>query len=193
MATSQDTILAAVRDFAHHAHGDQRRRYTNDPYIVHPVRVMETCRTYTQDTATLCAALLHDVLEDTPVQEEAIRRFLETLMSEVEVTRTLRIVVELTDVYTHELQPRMKRKERRSREAERLATVIADAQTVKYADIIDNTIDLTQNDPDFAPVYIRECQAILDVADKGNADLYDRVLEMLQTYMAQFPSGHRKH
>ena len=133
------------------------------------------------------------MLEDTPVQEEAIRRFLETLMSEAEVTRTLRIVVELTDVYTHELQPRMKRKERRSREAERLATVSADAQTVKYADIIDNTIDLTQNDPDFAPVYIRECQAILDVADKGNADLYDRVLGMLQKYMAQFPSGHRKH
>jgi (p)ppGpp synthase/HD superfamily hydrolase len=137
--------------------------------------------------------LLHDVLEDTPVQEGAIRRFLETLMSEAEVTRTLQIVVELTDVYTHELQPRMKRKERRSREAERLATVSADAQTVKYADIIDNAVDLAQNDPGFAPMYIRECQAILRVADKGNADLYRRALDTLKKYMAQFPSDQRKH
>lgn len=144
---------------------------------------METCRAYTQDAATLCAALLHDVLEDTPVQAVAIRSFLETLMSEAEVTRTLQIVVELTDVYTHDLQPRMKRKERRAREAERLATVSAGAQTVKYADIIDNAVDLIQNDPDFAPVYIRECQAILHVADKGTAALYRRALDTLEKYM----------
>jgi (p)ppGpp synthase/HD superfamily hydrolase len=193
MNQSQDVILSAVRDFANQAHGDQRRRYTNDPYIVHPVRVMETCRAHTQDTATLCAALLHDVLEDTPVREGAIRECLETLMPEVEVARALQIVVELTDVYTHENQPRMKRTERRAREAERLGTVSADAQTVKYADIIDNTVDLTQNDPDFAPVYIRECQAILNVADKGNADLYRRALDMLQKYMTQFSSDHRKY
>lgn len=193
MVTSQDAILSAVRDFANRAHGDQRRRYTNDPYIVHPVRVMEICRTYTQDTATLCAALLHDVLEDTPVREAAIGEFLATLMPDAEVARTLQIVVELTDVYTHERQPRMKRKERRAREAERLATVSADAQTVKYADIIDNTVEITQQDPDFAPVYMRECQAILVVADKGNSDLYRRAVDTLKKCMAQFPSGHRKH
>jgi (p)ppGpp synthase/HD superfamily hydrolase len=193
MTISQDTILSAVRDFADQAHGDQRRRYVDAPYIVHPVRVMETCRAYTQDTATLCAALLHDVLEDTPVGEAAIGEFLETLMPEAEVVRTLQIVVELTDVYTHEHQPRMKRKERRAREAARLATVSADAQTVKYADIIDNAVDITQHDPDFAPVYARECQAILDVADKGNADLYQRAVDTLNECLAQFPFRNHKH
>jgi (p)ppGpp synthase/HD superfamily hydrolase len=188
MNDSQDTILSTVRDFADQAHGDQRRRYVDAPYIVHPVRVMETCRTYTQDTATLCAALLHDVLEDTPVGEAAIREFLATLMPEAEVARTLKIVVELTDVYTHERQPRMKRKERRAREAERLATVSADAQTVKYADIIDNAVDITQHDPDFAPVYVRECQAILALIDKGNAELYQRAVSTLEECLARFPN-----
>ncbi|MBT1708892.1 HD domain-containing protein [Fulvivirgaceae bacterium PWU5] len=187
MNNSQDTILSAVRDFANRAHSDQRRRYVDAPYIVHPVRVMETCRAYTQDTATLCAALLHDVLEDTPVREASIGGFLETLMPGAEVARTLRTVVELTDVYTRERQPRMKRKERRAREAERLATVSADAQTVKYADIIDNAVDITQHDPDFAPVYVRECQAILALIDKGNAELYQRALSTLEECLERFP------
>ncbi|MBT1686093.1 HD domain-containing protein [Dawidia soli] len=179
MHHTQDTILSAVRDFANRAHGDQRRRYVDDPYIVHPVRVMEICRAYTQDIATLCAALLHDVLEDTPVREAAIRTFLETLMAEADVARTLQMVVELTDVYTHERHPRMKRKERRAREAERLGTVSAEAQTVKYADILDNTADIAQNDPNFAPVYARECQAIVNAMDRGDADLRRRAVAAL--------------
>lgn len=179
MNDPQDTVLSAVRDFADRAHGDQRRRYVDDPYIVHPVRVMELCRAYTQDIAMLCAALLHDVLEDTPVREGAIRTFLETLMPGVDVERTLHIVVELTDVYTHERYPRMKRRERRAREAERLGTVSAEAQTVKYADILDNTADIARHDPNFAPVYARECQAIVNAMDKGHADLRRRALAAL--------------
>lgn len=176
----QDSILTTVRDFANRAHGDQRRRYVDAPYIVHPVRVMETCRAYTQDTATLCAALLHDVLEDTPVREAAIHKFLETLMPGADVERTLRIVIELTDVYTHERYPRMKRRERRAREAERLAAVSAEAQTVKYADILDNTEDIAQHDPNFAPVYARECLAIVNGMDKGNAGLRLRAQAALE-------------
>jgi guanosine-3',5'-bis(diphosphate) 3'-pyrophosphohydrolase len=187
MNEDQNKLLSTVRDFANRAHGNQRRRYSDDPYIVHPVRVMETCCAYTQDTATLCAALLHDVLEDTPVREQAIRTMLETWMDAGEADRTLRIVVELTDVYTHDRHPRMKRKERRAREAERLATVSAEAQTVKYADIIDNAVDITQHDLSFAPVYVSECQEILDVLTKGNAELCRRAVATLHECRKQFP------
>ena len=34
-------ILAAIRKFADEAHGEQKRKYTPERYIVHPVRVME--------------------------------------------------------------------------------------------------------------------------------------------------------
>jgi guanosine-3',5'-bis(diphosphate) 3'-pyrophosphohydrolase len=47
---------------AHHA--DQRRRSGED-FIVHPVGVAKICAGMRLDTETLCAALLHDTVEDT--------------------------------------------------------------------------------------------------------------------------------
>jgi (p)ppGpp synthase/HD superfamily hydrolase len=75
-----EEILQQVRDFADKAHGGQMRKYTPERYIVHPVRVMNICREYTSDVTILAAALLHDVIEDTPVKKEEIREFLLTLL-----------------------------------------------------------------------------------------------------------------
>ena len=48
------------------AHEGQRRA-TGDPYISHPLTVAELLAGYGMDEATLVAAILHDVIEDTPV------------------------------------------------------------------------------------------------------------------------------
>jgi guanosine-3',5'-bis(diphosphate) 3'-pyrophosphohydrolase len=45
-------------------HADQRRR-SGEEFIVHPVSVAKICAGMRLDTATLCAALLHDTVEDT--------------------------------------------------------------------------------------------------------------------------------
>jgi guanosine-3',5'-bis(diphosphate) 3'-pyrophosphohydrolase len=50
--------------FAAAAHGDQRRQ-SGDPYIVHPLAVATILADLKLDCETLCAALLHDVAEDT--------------------------------------------------------------------------------------------------------------------------------
>ena len=61
--------LGACFDFAGHAHGDQRRD-SGQPYFTH---VVEVCRILVDlfearlDTTLACAALLHDVVEDTEV------------------------------------------------------------------------------------------------------------------------------
>ncbi|WP_214410477.1 HD domain-containing protein [Sphaerisporangium fuscum] len=49
-------------------HRDQRR-YSGDPYITHPVAVAVILARLGADHETLCAALLHDVLEDTGCSE----------------------------------------------------------------------------------------------------------------------------
>lgn len=64
-----DTTLYKIQQFADNAHGEQMRKYSDERYIVHPIRVMETCSAYTDKIQILAAALLHDVLEDTPVSE----------------------------------------------------------------------------------------------------------------------------
>src|SRR5204863_4266390 len=50
--------------FACDHHADQRRKSGED-FIVHPVGVAKICAGMRLDTATLCAALLHDTVEDT--------------------------------------------------------------------------------------------------------------------------------
>lgn len=61
--------------FAKEAHGTQAR-YTGEPYITHPLTVALILAQMRMDPQTLMAAILHDVIEDTPVtQAEIIEKF----------------------------------------------------------------------------------------------------------------------
>jgi len=58
--------------FACEHHADQRRKSGED-FIVHPVGVAKICAGLRLDTETLCAALLHDTVEDTTASLEEVR------------------------------------------------------------------------------------------------------------------------
>lgn len=179
-------ILEKVKEFADKAHGEQKRKYAGERYIVHPVRVMNICRAYTQSRVILAAALLHDVLEDTPVGKDQIFHFLEDKMTPDEAAEVVKLVVALTDVYIKESYPHLNRNRRKYKEAERLGNIHADAQTIKYADIIDNTMDITQYDPDFAPVYLKECRNLLSNMTKGNPQLYKKAIDSVDELMKKY-------
>jgi GTP pyrophosphokinase len=60
-------------DFAWQAHRNQRRK-TGEPYIIHPIAVAMIAASELQlGAAPVCAAFLHDVVEDTPCTNEKIR------------------------------------------------------------------------------------------------------------------------
>jgi RelA/SpoT family (p)ppGpp synthetase len=62
-------------DFAYEAHQGQRRR-SGEPYITHPVAVADLLADLRLDSQTLIAAILHDVMEDTPtLKDEITTRF----------------------------------------------------------------------------------------------------------------------
>src|SRR5512138_574971 len=62
-------------DFAYEAHTGQRRR-SGEPYITHPVAVADLLADLHLDAQTMIAAILHDVMEDTPnTKEEITARF----------------------------------------------------------------------------------------------------------------------
>ena len=127
------------------------------------------------------AALLHDVLEDTPTTEsDLISLLIKTKELNLgEVKDVVNLVKELTDVYTTESYPNTNRRGRKELEALRLGKISPRAQTIKYADLLDNSEDILRNDPKFAEVYLKEKRDILKYMDSGNKSLYKRCLESL--------------
>jgi GTP diphosphokinase / guanosine-3',5'-bis(diphosphate) 3'-diphosphatase len=78
--------------FACEHHADQLRK-TGEDFIVHPVGVARICAGMRLDTETLCAALLHDTVEDTSASIEEVReRFGEEIAAIVDG------VTKLTDI-----------------------------------------------------------------------------------------------
>ena len=59
----QEKILAAAL-YADQLHGDQKRK-SGEPYIIHPLAVGSILIQLGMDADTICAGLLHDVVEDT--------------------------------------------------------------------------------------------------------------------------------
>ncbi|HXB16374.1 MAG TPA: bifunctional (p)ppGpp synthetase/guanosine-3',5'-bis(diphosphate) 3'-pyrophosphohydrolase [Solirubrobacteraceae bacterium] len=76
---AEDSVVevdrARVQDafvFACEHHAAQRRK-SGEEFIVHPVGVARICASMRLDTETLCAALLHDTVEDTSASIEEVR------------------------------------------------------------------------------------------------------------------------
>lgn len=94
--------------FARKAHGDQQRKYSGEAYIEHPIRVAELVRSVAHTPEMICAAYLHDVVEDTPVSLQDIeRKFGRKIMALVE---------ELTDEYEKKNYPHLNRRQRKQKE-----------------------------------------------------------------------------
>jgi GTP pyrophosphokinase len=67
------TMIRQAYTVAAEAHGDQRRK-SGEPYICHPLAVAEILAELGLDAPAVAAALLHDVVEDTAVDQAAVER-----------------------------------------------------------------------------------------------------------------------
>lgn len=66
------SLVLAAATFAAEAHVGQRRKGLDEPYINHPLRVAAAVEACGLPPEAVAAALLHDVVEDTPVSQERI-------------------------------------------------------------------------------------------------------------------------
>ncbi|MDY6023399.1 MAG: bifunctional (p)ppGpp synthetase/guanosine-3',5'-bis(diphosphate) 3'-pyrophosphohydrolase [Candidatus Borkfalkiaceae bacterium] len=66
-------LCTKAHDFAKKAHENQKRA-SGEPYFTHPCAVSEILIDLGMDAATVAAAFLHDVIEDTPVSEGDIKK-----------------------------------------------------------------------------------------------------------------------
>jgi (p)ppGpp synthase/HD superfamily hydrolase len=177
--------ISQATGFAAEAHKGQTRNWVNEPYILHPLRVMELVKMVTGDEDVLVAALLHDTVEDCGVSLTTIELKFGAAVA--------KLVWEMTnckarpETKDHVEATRPNRTERKRRDREFLALASPEAQTIKLADIIDNAGDIRRVNPGFAKTYIPELQALVAVLTKGHPDLILRAQRLLENEAASGP------
>jgi len=109
--------LQKAIEFAKEKHKGQKRIFGSTPYIKHPYAVMNLVRRITKDEDVLCAAVLHDVIEDCGVKPEELQKLFGK--------RVTKIVKELSNNYTPYDKIRSK-----------------EALIIKMADSLHNTMEI---------------------------------------------------
>ncbi len=137
---------------ARNHHQGIERKYNGGPYINHPIAVAErlVAAGWGHNENVICAALLHDCLEDPNAAGEKmtpeaifqscggiVARWVQLLTKPTGHTRAWR-----NDRYTRTL-----------------AAAPLEVQAIKLADILDNVTGIAALDPEFAPTYLDEKEA----------------------------------
>lgn len=137
-------ILEALQ-FAAQKHRDQRRKDIEaSPYINHPIALANVLwrEAGVHEADVICAALLHDTVEDTnTTREELIERFGKKIAA---------LVMEVTDDKT------LRKPERKRLQIEHAAHISRKAKLVKLADKISNLRDVAASPPKDWPLKRRQ-------------------------------------
>ncbi len=168
-----DKIAQALK-FAADKHQDQRRKGEKaPPYINHPIDVFYTLKVegHVDDVDVLCAALLHDTVEDTEATIEEIE--------EVFGANIAQTVDEVSDDKT------LSREERKRLQVEHVSQFSRGAQLLKLADKICNLRDIVKDPPkgwtekrkDEYYIWAREVVDQIREANIGLAQIFDQEYE----------------
>lgn len=122
--------------FAAHKHRNQRRKnLESPPYINHPIALADLLANEAgiNSLIVLCAAILHDTIEDTETSESELRSIFGVAVAE--------IVLEVTD------DKSLLKEERKHKQIERARNCSHEAKLVKLADKICNLRDILASPP----------------------------------------------
>jgi (p)ppGpp synthase/HD superfamily hydrolase len=160
----QEALMLAIK-----AHDGQRRKYTGEPYSMHPIGVSKIVETVEHTPEMIAAALLHDVVEDTEVTFREIKDIFGSTVAEY--------VHYCTNVSEKDDG---NRKFRKKMDADHFALGPAESQTIKVADIIHNSQTIIPHDQKFFhKAYKYEKQYMMDVLTKADPILKGQAQIML--------------
>lgn len=207
--------IADIYAAAAHAAVGQRRKYTDEPYIVHPREVAEIIRVnipnHTPEMLAACKG--HDLLEDTDCTEEDLLPFFGPVatsyivwMTDIHAKTKRKINKILFILATGEISTKdrrvfetqleilkaayPKRSVRKNDDLEHMARAPAEVQHCKVADFISNTRTIVKYDLDFAETYLEEKTRALDVLTKADPMLVMRARELISDGETQIVCAH---
>lgn len=161
-------LVQKALSFAKKAHEGQLRKYTGQSYIVHPIEVMKIVASVEHTNEMLAAALLHDVVEDCGI---TLGEIFDKFGPDV-----CYMVNDLSDASKPDDGNRARRKEI---DRKWIAGAKARSKTIKLADLISNTKSICEHDRDFAKVYIKEKELLLEVLTEGDPALYKQAYDLM--------------
>lgn len=174
LAVTLGPTLQSVLSFAIQAHGsiNQRRKYDDSDYIVHPISVMQKVQGATNYTEEmLAAALLHDTVEDTKV-----------CLSDIE-TKFGKEIATMVDFLTDKSRPEDgNRAIRKEIDRRHIAKAPANVKTIKLADLLDNSQSILRFAPSFAHVFVKEVSLLLQVLGDGDRELFEQLQKVVNDF-----------
>lgn len=166
----QSNVIRAIR-FAHRKHTEvgQRRKWSDAPYITHPIAVIRLLMQYAEPTeAMLVAAALHDTVEDTNTTLQEIEQHFGKEVRD--------LVYWLTDVAKPEDGNRAARMKINR---DHIEAAPAEAQTIKAADSTHNLLNCVATAGHFAFKYIPEKRAAFSVLSKAHPLMLQKFSDVL--------------
>ena len=158
-------IIHAAK-LAEQLHAGQTRKYTGRPYIEHPARVAGRIARRGLSEPFVCAAWLHDVLEDCDVD---FSRLLNMYDMPLDVCFIVHMLTNPSKQH-----PELNRAERKKMDAKHLSNTPREVRMIKLADRTDNLRELDPAQP-FALQYLGESNALL-MAFAGTDDILEKEL-----------------
>lgn len=160
-------MISRAAALASHLHRFQRRRNSGASYVVHLAGVAELVSRFTSDHEVICAAWLHDSLEDTSLKpNDLIDGF---------THRVYRLVQAVTD-----RKWKAKRSVRKAETRERIRGSEWGAQLIKCCDIAHNAATLCHEEADFfLGTYLYEAVLLAKALRSTDHPIIQRALDML--------------
>lgn len=165
-------ILHAA-EFSIRAHEKQHRKYTGEPYVVHPASVAKILAADGASPILIQAGYLHDTVEDTRTLPSDIER---------EFGRdVLRLVMQVTKITRPDETDRVLKA---SRNHAHYAQASPEGQTLKLADRLDNLRTVVARSGSFAKLYMLETRDLLTRLPNGSPRLYAEVKRIVDEFFA---------
>ena len=161
--------------FATDAHDGQTRKFTGEPYITHPMTVADIVAAFGGDIDMIITAYLHDTVEDV---KRITHKIIEANFGDV-------VAAYVYGMTKNEYPTGTTRKEKKQKEAVRLAGCMPEVQTIKCADISHNSLTIIQHDVKFGEIYLNENLRAVEGMVNADAALRDYTLAVLKAELAK--------
>lgn len=162
--------LAIAFCVAGHQACGQKRKFSGEEYFHHPIDVSALVASFGGSDDMICAALMHDLIEDTQIKIETVRGTFGVNVA--------RMVLALTKVSKPEDGDRATRK---ALDLIYTAQACPDTKTIKLCDIISNLSDIHNGDPEWTKQYVLEKEMLLEVLKEGNNDAWNLAKQMVRS------------